>query len=154
MNRREFLKTTAFAMAASGFSVANPAMAAATCSKKYKTCLHKALICPRMDDALCARLKAAGFPGVELNAKNLTLDEARAGLALAEKNGLQIHSFMGGWQDFNNPDPAKRKAAVELTKKMLRLASAYHVPSMLLVPSMRVSGMPMPKAHEFNSGNL
>lgn len=148
MNRRDFLKTSAFAMAASTLSMPS-AGSAATCPKKYTTCLHKALIRPRMSEKLCETMLATGFKGVELSDTKVTLDQARSGRLLAEKNGLRIHSFMGGWSGFGNPDAAARAKSLEETKNKIRLAAAYGAPTMLLVPG-RIDVPAMPKAHEFD----
>ena len=121
MNRREFLKTAAFTMAATGVSL--PQMGkAADCAdaKKFTTHLHKALIRPRMTEQLCKTMLETGFMGVELSDCSVPLDQARAGRALAENNGLRIHSFMGGWSNFGNPDAIVRKASLEQTKNKIR----------------------------------
>ena len=75
--------------------------------------------------------------------------EARAGLRLAQEHGLKIHSFMGGWAEFNAKDPAKRKAAVKTTRRLVEVAEAYGAPVMLLVPG-RVGGVEMPKPSQFD----
>ena len=115
----------------------------------FKTQLRKALIAPVADDATCERIAKAGFPGVELQDKKVTIEQAVQGRLTAEKHGLKIHSFMGGWTDFNSPDGDVRRKSIEDVKRLIRLASAYGASAILLVPSCRVGGMTMPKPSQF-----
>ena len=110
----------------------------------FKTVLKKALIRPRLTPEVVKTLKENGYPGVELQDKTVTEAEARAARRLAEDEGLQIHSFMGGWFMFNAHEAAKRKAELEKAKQNIRIAKAYGAPVILIVPG-RVNGMPMPK---------
>ena len=114
----------------------------------FKTVLKKALIRPRLTPDVVKTLKENGYPGVELQDKTVTEAEARAARRLAEDEGLQIHSFMGGWFTFNAKESTKRQEAIETAKHNLRLAKAYGAPVMLVVPG-RVVGIPMPKPSEF-----
>ncbi len=147
MNRRDFLKGAALAAAAAGLPAAVKGVEPAP--SLFRTRLKKALICKRMDAETAQRLVGAGFPGVELQDKSVTVAEARAGLRLAQEHGLKIHSFMGGWAEFNAKDPAKRKAAVKTTRRLVEVAEAYGAPVMLLVPG-RVGGVEMPKPSQFD----
>jgi len=145
INRRDFLKAAAVA----GAVAALPRLArAAEVGTVFKTQLHKALIAPVADDATCERIANAGFPGVELNDKKVTFEQARLGRITAEKHGLKIHSFMGGWADFNNPDADARRKSIDDVKRMIQLTSAYGAATILLVPC-RVGGMAMPKPSQF-----
>ncbi len=144
MNRREFLFTLAAAGAATSLKVQ-----AQTAAVPFKTQLKKAVIRPRFTAAVAEELKAAGFPGVELQDKTVTVAEARAGLRLAQDSGLKIHSFMGGWAEFNSKDAAKRQKAIETTKRNIEITEAYGAPAMLLVPG-RVGGIEMPKPSQFD----
>ena len=147
MNRRDFLKLSALAaaagasgrLAAQGMNAASP----------FKTVLKKALIAKRFDAALAQRLKDAGFPGVEMQDKTVTVAEARAARRLAEDSGLVIHSFMGGWFEFNSKDAAKRAAAIETAKRNIQLTAAYGAPVILVVPG-RVGGMAIPAPSKFS----
>jgi len=147
MDRREFLKAAALAAAAASLPAA--VRGAADPASLFRTRLKKALICKRLDAESAKRLVDAGFPGVELSDKSVPVAEARAALKLAQDNGLKIHSFMGGWAEFNSKDPAKRKAAIESTKRNIELAEAYGAPVMLLVPG-RVGGIDMPRPSQFD----
>ena len=109
--------------------------------------LKKALIRPRLTPEVVKVLKDNGYPGVELQDKKVTEAEARAARRLAEDEGVRIHSFMGGWFEFNAKDPAKRRDAIDTAKHNLHLAAAYGAPVILIVPG-RVGG-PMPKPSEF-----
>lgn len=148
MNRRDFLKMSAALATTAAAWPRNLVAQSATDAAAFKTKLKKALIRPRLTESVAKDVRAAGFPGVELQDKSATIIEARVARRLAEDLGLQIHSFMGGWFDFNAPDPATRKAALETAKANLRLAQAYGASVMLVVPA-RVGGLPMPKPSQF-----
>ena len=114
----------------------------------FKTQLRKAMIAPVANDATCERIAKAGFPGVELQDKKVTVEQAVQGRLTAEKHGLKIHSFMGGWADFNNPDAETRRKSIDDVKRLIRVSSAYGASAILLVPC-RVGGMAMPKPSQF-----
>lgn len=147
MQRRAFLKSGLCAAAYLGTQGLHAS--AAECCGGFKTKLQKALIAGKLDAALCDRLAAAGFPGIELSDKSVSLADAKKARALAESRGIKIHSFMGGWLDFNHKDPAKRAASIEDAKQRLRLAAAYGANAMLVVPG-RLYGIPMPKPSQFD----
>ncbi len=155
MNRRGFLKMSALAASAGAFGRLC-AQSAAT-ETQFKTVLKKALIAKRFDEALADRLLKSGFPGVELQDRTVSIADARAARRLAEERGLSIHSFMGGWFEFNSKDPAKRADAVETAKHSIQLAAAYGAPVVLVVPG-RVGGIPIPAPSkfdvEFDAGSL
>ena len=140
VNRKEFLLSLAAAGLAAGVR-ADEAPA-------FRTRLEKALIRKRLDAQVAAELLAAGFKGVELSDKTVTLAEARTARGIAADHGLMIHSFMGGWFAFNAADPAQRAAEIETAKKNICLAEAYGAPVMLVVAG-RVGG-PMPKPSQFD----
>jgi hexulose-6-phosphate isomerase len=127
--------------------VVRGASCGAACAGPFKTVLKKALIRPRLTPEVVKVLKDNGYPGVELQDKKVTEAEARAARRLAEDEGVNIHSFMGGWFMFNDKDPAKRREAIDTAKHNLHLAAAYGAPVILIVPG-RVGG-PMPKPSEF-----
>ncbi len=140
MNRRGFLKAAAAAGIVSGLPSASHAAAGAA----YKTKLAKALIAQVADDATCERIVKAGFPGVELTQKGISVQQALEGRRIAEKHGLRIHSLMSGGADFNNPDADARKRSLDVMTERLQVAAAYGASTMLLVPC-RVNGhMPAP----------
>ena len=141
VNRREFLMATA----AAGVMAAVKAEPQAP---MFKTQLKKSLIRKRFTDEVLAELKAAKFPGVELSDKTVDLATARAARQLAEADGFKIHSFMGGWYEFNSTDAAKRKIVIETAKRDICVAEAYGAPVMLVVAG-RVGG-PMPKPSQFD----
>ena len=144
ISRRSFVKAAAVAGAWAGL----PAPVKAAGEVGFKTQLQKALIAPVADDATCERIAKAGFPGVELSDKKVTFEQAAQGRLVAAKHGLKIHSFMGGWADFNNADAAARRASIEDVKRWIQLASAYGASTVLLVPC-RVDVAPMPKPSQF-----
>ena len=146
IKRRDFLVAGALGLAAAGLP--RLARGADAGEAPFKTVLKKALIRPRLTPEVVKTLKENGFPGVELQDKTVTEAEARAARRLAEDEGLQIHSFMGGWFTFNAREAEKRKAEIEKAKQNLRIAKAYGAPVILIVPG-RIGGMPMPKPSEF-----
>lgn len=150
LSRRNFMQHTAAAGAALAATRLTPyASAAAPDSKQqFRTLLQKALIEQTADDATCEKLTKAGFFGVELMKKDVTLEQGYEGRRTAEKHGVKIHSFMGGWADFNNSDEAKRRASIEDVRRLIRLSAAYGASTILLVPC-RVGGMAMPKPSQF-----
>jgi len=143
MNRREFMKAAAAAGALSGL----PFAAQAAESAAFKTRLQKALIAGVADDPTCERIAKAGFPGMELTKKDVTLEQAAQGRLVAEKHGLKIHSFMGGWADFNNADPEARRKSIDDVKRLIQVTAAYGADAILLVPC-RVGGS-LPKPSQF-----
>ena len=146
INRRTFMQAAA---AAAAWAAAPAAARAADAAAAFKTQLQKALIAPQATDAACERIAKAGFPGVELTDKKVTLEQAEQGRLTAAKHGLRIHSFMGGWADFNNADEAARRASIEDVKRMIRLSAAYGASTILLVPC-RTDVSPMPKPSQFS----
>ncbi len=142
MNRRDFLKAAAAAGIVSGLPSASRAADVA-----FKTKLQKALLAGVADDATCERIAKAGFPGVELTKKDVTVEQAAQGRLVAEKHGLKIHSFMGGWADFNNADPAARRKSIDDVKRLIQVTAAYGADAILLVPC-RVGGT-IPKPSQF-----
>ena len=147
MRRREFLAGAAMGLAAAGLPRAARG-AGNCCAGPFKTVLKKALIRPRLTPEVVKVLKDNGYPGVELQDKKVTEAEARVARRLAEDEGVRIHSFMGGWFEFNAKDPAKRREAIDAAKHNLYTAAAYGAPVILIVPG-RVGGIKMPKPSEF-----
>lgn len=147
LKRRSFVKGAVFA-AAGAATMRGLHVAAADTEQSFKTQLYKSHIKPRVTDDLCEKLMKVGIIGLELTDKGVTLEEARAGRVLAEKHGMTIHSFMGGWASLGEKDPDKRQKGVEDVANWIRTAAAYGASTMLLVPH-RIGGT-MPKPAEFN----
>ena len=146
MNRRSFIKTVAAAGAAAAYMPsALHAQDAAT--PAFKTQLYKALLAGTLDEKTAENIAKAGFPGVELTEKKVSLEDAYKARLIAERFGVRIHSFMGGWAEFNNADADARKNSIEDVKRMIRLTAAYGASAILLVPC-RIGGK-MPKPSEF-----
>ncbi|MBP5319778.1 MAG: TIM barrel protein [Kiritimatiellae bacterium] len=155
MTRRDFLKTTA--VAAAGLTLADlRAEEAAQNAKTFSTRLLKAMIRGKADPADLEALAKAGFDGVEMSNKAVTVEEARQGRIMAEKAGLKIHSFMGGWANFNANDPAERQASIKDVERMIRIAGAYGASTILLVPCRIGGKMPRPSQFDiaFDPGTL
>jgi len=142
VNRREFLATSA----AAGLGLVAARRLGAG---EFKTTLKKALICGKPTEKNLAKLKAAGFDGVETNAADASPAEAEACRKVAEKVGMTIHSVLRGWMQFNSTDAAKVEATIAKTETALRAAQGYGADAILLVPC-RIGGVTMPKAWEFD----
>ncbi|MFA7172048.1 MAG: sugar phosphate isomerase/epimerase family protein [Kiritimatiellia bacterium] len=143
LKRRSFIKGAAFA--AVGATASRGSQAAAADTKQiFKTQLYKSHIKPRATDELCQKLMQVGITGLELTDKGVSIQEARAGRVLAEKHGMTIHSFMGGWASLGESDSGKRQQAVENVKNWIRTAAAYGGSTMLLVPHRIGGAMPQP----------
>ena len=138
--RRNFL--TRSAAAGAGLWLAGSLQAA-----PYRTTLKKALIGTPNETTLRS-WKAAGFDGIESSVRNATPEEATAARRLAEKLGMQIHSILYGWTDFNSPDSSKVASDLAGVEVALKAAQAYGATAVLLVPC-RVTGVPMPEPWEF-----
>jgi L-ribulose-5-phosphate 3-epimerase len=142
INRRSFIKAAAAVAATSGIPLSSQANQATACA--FKTRLYKALIAKVADDATCERLAKSGFLGVELTNKDVTIEQARQGRLTAAKHGVKIHSFMYGWAQFNNADPAARRASIDDVKRIIQISAEYGASVMLLVPCRIDVAMPKP----------
>ena len=146
MNRRRFIKTVAAAGAAVAYR--SSVLRAQDVEKPmFKTKLYKALLADVADEATCERITKAGFPGVELMKKDVSIEDAYKARQMAERFGLRIHSFMGGWAQFNHDNADERKKSIEDVKRMIRLTAAYGASAILLVPC-RIGGS-VPKPSQF-----
>jgi hexulose-6-phosphate isomerase len=139
--RRDFL--AASAATGLGLMLADRAQSA-----PFKTTLRKSMIGAPKQSAL-EQWKAAGFHGVESNVGSASPEEAAEARKVAEKLGMQIHSLLRGWMNFNSPDQSRVDADIAVVDKALRAASAYGAGVILLVPC-RVGGMPMPEPWDFD----
>lgn len=140
-NRRQFLLRTA-AVTAAGLTFGLP-----THAVTFKGKLRKAMIVGEVTEAALQPYKEAGFEGVETTHICPEADAAK-GRAIAEKLGLQVHSVLRGWMEFNSEDAVKVEDSLEKTRLALRAARAYGADAILLVPC-RVGGIPMPEPWEF-----
>jgi len=142
LNRRDFLAASAAAgaaMAATGASNAAPAA--------FKTKLHKALIMGRINEKNLARMKEAGFEGIECSAANAKPADAEKARAVAEKVGMKIHSVLRGWMGFNNA--ASVPGSIKSVETALRAAEGYGADAVLVVPC-RIGGKGIPQPWEFD----
>lgn len=146
-SRRRFLLGAAGLVAGMGAARLAGARSRAAAEEGAGERLKKALIVNVPSEDVLARLKAAGFDGVEAGIlEEAEAEKCRAG---AEKLGMKIHSVLRGWAEFNSSDPGLVESTLELTRKALRAAAAYGADAVLLVPC-RIGGMPMPRAWEFH----
>ncbi len=128
-------------------------VAGAPAGSPYTTVIKGALIRNRLNAKTVCDLKAADVSGVEMSLmmKTLpTLEEARAARALAESEGIEITSTIGGWFAFN--EPGKYDAALERAKQCIELTAAYGATVMLIVPvgSYPSDGPRFPPYREFS----
>ena len=128
-------------------------VAGALAGSPYATVIKGALIRDRLNAKTVCDLKAADVSGVEMSLmmKTLpTLEEARAARALAESEGIEITSTIGGWFAFNEPE--KYDAALERAKQCIELTAAYGATVMLIVPvgSYPSDGPRLPPYCEFS----
>jgi L-ribulose-5-phosphate 3-epimerase len=138
LSRRSFL---AASTAAGVAMLAEPA--AAIDEKKP---IRKAMIGAPTEATLRA-WKAAGFDGIESNARGTSPEAAAAARKSAERLGMRIHGVLFGWANFNRPSAVDGDlAAIETA---LRACQAYGGQTLLLVPC-RIGGMPMPEPWEFD----
>lgn len=99
-------------------------------------CFKKALILTGLDQKSIARVKENGFDGVEMRLHGETPAEAARVRALADKNGIVIHSVMAnGWYAFD--DDSRYEAELEKAKGEIVLAAAYGVDTILVVSGAR-----------------
>lgn len=146
-SRRRFLGAAATAVASIGFlSETRFSHAQTGASETFPSELYKSWIIKSPTDQVCEELKAAGFDGAEVQAWDVSVQDAGKGRLIAEKHGLKLHSVMRGWANFNQED--KYQADVESVKTALRAAAAYGGDTVLLVPC-RVGGMKMPEPWDF-----
>ena len=141
LNRRNFLATST--AAGIGLLTAGRLEAA-----PFETTLHKALI-GSPTERMLTDIKAAGFEGIESNHRDASPEQAAAARKVAERIGIQIHSLLRGWMNFNSSDADTVAKDVAAVATALRAAEAYGADNILLVPC-RISGMPMPEAWEFD----
>ncbi|MBN2022364.1 MAG: sugar phosphate isomerase/epimerase [Pirellulales bacterium] len=147
IDRRRFLAAAA-ATAAGVSALGRSALAE---EAPFSTKLHKSLIGLPNEKTL-ARLKAAGFEGIETNgpeAWGKSTAEAAKDRAAAEKLGMTIHSVLFGWANFNSLDAGQVARDVENVQTALRAAQGFGANTVLLVPC-KIGGMPMPEPWEFD----
>ncbi len=138
IHRREFLAASAVG---AGLLAAGRLQAA-----PFKTTLKKALI-GAPQEARLKSWKEAGFDGIESGVWKITESDAAAARKMADKLGMQIHSVMYGWANFN--DDSKRAGDIADVETALKACAGYGADALLVVPC-RVGGMPMPQPWEFD----
>jgi hexulose-6-phosphate isomerase len=139
--RREFLAVSA----GSGIALTGAASAAGA-PAGFKTKLYKSLITGKISEKTLAKMKEAGFDGVECGAWNAKPADAQKARAIAEKTGMKIHSVLRGWLSLNNPKSVD--AGVKSLEVALNAAAGYGADAVLTVPC-RVGGK-LPKPWEFD----
>lgn len=146
MNRREFLRTTAFTSLAAGL-VTQTSFGEEV--PTFKTKLQKARICGVPTKKLLEDLKTAGFHGVETTGHNVSLEEAEKVRKIAEETGMRVHSLLRGWVNFNDPNQDSVNGSITDLERVLAVTGAYGADAMLLVPC-KVGGMKIPQPWELD----
>lgn len=140
MNRRDFIKTSSMAIAASGMTL-NPAGLVASPQKEQLN-IKKSLKFGMVEEDLSLldkfkMLKELGFDGVELDSPNdLNQDEI---LEAKEKTGLLIPGVVNSlhWEKpLSDPDPKVRAECVRSMETALRDCKVYGGTTVLLVPAV------------------
>lgn len=149
VTRRHFLGTAAATAVSVGF-LANATSQEETTEPRapLRTKLYKSWIIGEPNDEQCAKLKAAGYDGVETTAWNVSAAAARKSRAIAEAHDLRIHSVMRAWTDINK-DAETLAHDVETVKDALRAAAGYGADTVLWVPC-KVGNMKMPDPWNFD----
>ena len=139
MNRREFLKGSAGALALAAMT---PALSADDREKEArpKRNIHKAIMWGTVEvkGSVLEKMKAvkeAGFEGVEMNS-HMDQDEV---LRARDEAGLVIPSVCGAhhWsKPLSDPNPKVRAEGLDALKQTLRDAKRYGASSVLLVPAV------------------
>lgn len=149
LSRRRFLFKSAYATAAfaSCFAVSSckQEQQEKDISSRYRH--RKALIVDRPDKGVLAKVRDAGFGGVE--AGIVSPAEAAKARKVAEDLGIRIHSVMRGWAKFNSTDRDEVQKSLAVTVDALYAAEAYGADDILLVPG-RIDVLPMPEPWEFS----
>jgi hexulose-6-phosphate isomerase len=114
---------------------------------QFKTRLKKGAIIPKATEEALKKAKDQGFDGVESQDWGIAPEEAAKCRETAEKVGIQIHSVMRGWAEFNAKEPAKVTASIATAEQALRAAQGYGATTILLVPC-RIGGV-MPDPWDF-----
>ncbi len=145
MNRRHFLAMSAGIGAGLNLAFSSRQTARAA-EPAAKGTMKKALIVGEPKAEELRAFKEAGFDGVE--AGIVSVEKAERCRRMAEDIGMEIHSVLRGWAQFNDPDPAVVADTFATTEQALRAAQGYGADAILLVPC-RISGHEMPRAWEF-----
>jgi hexulose-6-phosphate isomerase len=135
LNRREFLRTTGTALAATSLGASSLSVAAAEKRKLKKAIMIGTVGIKAPVLELFQAIKAAGFDGVEANS-HMKQDEV---LKARDETGLEIPSVCCSthWdKPVSDPDAAVRAAGLEGLKQSLRDAKRYGASSVLFVPAV------------------
>ncbi|MDO4569000.1 MAG: TIM barrel protein [Planctomycetia bacterium] len=144
MNRRDFLHTAAAATVVGAASFTLPTQVCAE-TPQWKTKLLKALICGEPSEQVLTNWKALGFHGAETTAWSVGFEKAEKARIMADRVGMQIHSVMRAWTNFNNPNSLQ--GDIDSVVTALESAKGYGANAILLVPCR--TGGTMPQPHEF-----
>jgi hexulose-6-phosphate isomerase len=152
-SRRRFLAASTAALTAGSLCSGNFSPLSAVLGQENKssfdTKLYKSLIALNPSEAICEEWAAAGIEGMEVNNYDLSPDEALQKQRMAAKFGIEIHSVLRGWAQFNHEDAEVVEQSIEQTRKAIRAAAGYGASAILLVPC-RVGDMAMPDPWDYD----
>ncbi|MCP4403824.1 MAG: sugar phosphate isomerase/epimerase [bacterium] len=146
MSRREFIVASATGVSTMAATSVFADQAGSALGPKFKTKQFKSMICGLPNEKSLAKIKEAGFDGIECNSWGASPAKAEAARKVAEKLDMRIHSVLRGWMSFDQP--AKVGGHVKNVERCLQTAGAYGADALLLVPC-RIGGK-MPQAWEFD----
>jgi len=135
LNRRDFLRTTGTALAATSLGATSFSAAAAGKRKLKKAIMIGTVGIKAPVLELFQAIKTAGFDGVEANS-HMNQDEV---LKARDETGLEIPSVCCNthWgKPVSDPDAAVRAAGLEGLKQSLRDGKRYGASSVLFVPAV------------------
>lgn len=140
VNRRSFLSAAlaGASLAATGGLAAAPRAATN----------RKALIGLPVEETL-RKMKDAGFDGLEFDIRRAPPEMIAEAPKIAAKAGIQIHSILRGWMDFNSPDRNVFERDLASVEESLRAGQRCGAGAILLV-TCRIGDMPMPAPSEFD----
>lgn len=139
VNRRTFLSA-----AMAGASLTTAALLAAP-----RTAMNrKALIGLPVEETL-RKMKDAGFDGLEFDIRKASPEMIAEAPRTAAKAGIQIHSILRGWMEFNSTDRNVFERDLASVEESLRAGQRCGAGAILLV-TCKIGGMPMPAPAEFD----
>ena len=140
-NRRDFIQSTAAALAGAAIASSAPRAGAADAPTPARPKLHKAVKYDmiKIDGPIRKKfevIKSIGFEGVEINSPDRGVNREEA-VAAKNDTGIQIHGVIDSihWQQrLSDPDPKVREVGMKALKTAIDDAKIYGASTVLLVP--------------------
>lgn len=140
VNRRVFL-----AAAAGGASL----VAAAGLPAAARTAPNRKALIGLAEEETLRKMKDAGFDGLEFDIRRAPPEMIADAPKIAEKAGIQIHSILRGWMEFNSSDRNVFERDLATVEESLRAGQRCGAGAILLV-TCKIGGMVMPAPGEFD----